>query len=684
MSSRKPNRLINEKSPYLRQHAYNPVDWYPWSEEAFEKAKKEDKPIFLSIGYSTCHWCHVMEKESFEDEEIAEILNKYYVPIKVDREERPDIDAFYMTVCQAMTGSGGWPLTIIMTPDKEPFFAGTYFPKESYFGRPGLKDILLKIAELWEKDRKRVLSTAKQLVKSIEEATKEKAHGNLSEDTLHRAFGELYVNFDHTYGGFGNAPKFPIPHNFMFLGRYYYRYKREEAKKMIEKTLTMMRMGGIYDQVGFGFHRYSTDREWLLPHFEKMLYDQALLLIAYTEAYQLTKNELFKRTVEEIVDFLKRDMLSPEGAFYSAWDADSEGEEGKFYTWTYRELKDVLDEEEFKFLEKYFNIKEEGNYLEEATKTRTGRNILYIGKNYEEALKDKNFFEEFEKIRRKLLEVRKRRVKPLRDEKILTDWNGLTIAGLSYAGKVLGNEEFIKLAHNCAKFILKNMKKDGKLMHRYMEGEVSIPGFLEDYAFLIWGLLELYEATMNSDYLIEAKELQDIQNKYFLDEEGGFYQTPEFFTDIPVRKKEIYDGAIPSGNSVSFYNLLRLGRMLGLKDYENIALKGLESFSWDISNFPSAHTFSLISLDLKVNGSREIVIVPKEEGWKEYKEELDKFYIPDTLIVLNDEKAKTLSDYFKNFPKNEKTSYYICENYACRNPIYEGKRLIEEVRGKSV
>ncbi len=392
MVLRKPNRLINEKSPYLRQHAHNPVDWFPWCEEAFERAKREDKPIFLSIGYSTCHWCHVMERESFEDEEVAQILNKHFIPIKVDREERPDIDAFYMGVCQAMTGSGGWPLTIIMTPDKKPFFAGTYFPKESSFGRVGLKDILLRIVELWEKERDKVLRVAENLTSFLEESLKGRGRGKLGEEALHRAFEELYNSFDPTYGGFGSSPKFPIPHNLMFLGRYYYRYKRKEAKEMIERTLMGMRMGGIYDQVGFGFHRYSTDREWLLPHFEKMLYDQALLLLAYTEAYQITKNELFKRTAQELVEFLMRDMLSPEGAFYSAWDADSEGVEGKFYTWTYEELKEVLGEEELQFLKDYFNVREGGNYFDEATKSKTGRNILYIGNNYEKVLKDENFF----------------------------------------------------------------------------------------------------------------------------------------------------------------------------------------------------------------------------------------------------------------------------------------------------
>ncbi|WP_461831272.1 thioredoxin domain-containing protein [Aquifex sp.] len=676
MDKRKPNRLIKEKSPYLRQHAYNPVDWYPWSDEAFEKAKKENKPIFLSIGYSTCHWCHVMEKESFEDEEMAEILNKYFVPIKVDREERPDIDAFYMSVCQAMTGSGGWPLTIIMTPDKEPFFAGTYFPKESFFGRPGLKDILLKIKELWEKDREKLLNTAKHLVKALEEASKEKAEAQLGEDVLHRAFSELFSSYDEHFGGFGNAPKFPIPHNLMFLGRYYYRYKREQALRMIDKTLTAMRMGGIWDHVGFGFHRYSTDKEWLLPHFEKMLYDQALLLIAYTEGYQLLGKELFRRTSEEIVEFLKRDMLSPEGAFYSAWDADSEGEEGKFYTWSIDELREVLTPEELEFTIKVFNLQKEGNYLEEATKRKTGRNILYVGREYEEVAKelgmDKESFEKkLKDVREKLLKAREKRVKPLRDEKILTDWNGLAIAGLSFSGRALGKEEWIELAKGCADFILERMVDEkGLLLHRYMEGETKYYGFLEDYAYLIWGLLELYEATLESNYLEKALELQKVQIKHFWDEEnGGFFQTPDFFTDVPVRKKEVYDGATPSGNSVSAYNLIRLGRLIGKKELEEYGYKTLNAFSWEIANFPSAHTFSLIALDLIVNGSKELVIVPKDNSWTEIKGQLDSEYIPDLLILLKDEKTEKLSEFIASMkPLDGKTTYYLCKGYACEEP----------------
>lgn len=628
-----------------------------------------------------------MEKDSFEDEEIAEILNRYFVPIKVDREERPDIDAFYMSVCQAMTGSGGWPLTIIMTPDKEPFFAGTYFPKESFFGRPGLKDILLTIKELWEKDKDRVLNTAKYLVKALREAAKEKAEGSLGEEVLHRAFSELFLSYDEHFGGFGKAPKFPIPHNLSFLGRYYYRYKREQALKMIDKTLTMMRMGGIYDQVGFGFHRYSTDKEWLLPHFEKMLYDQALLLIAYTEGYQLLKKDLFRRTVYEICEFLERDMLSPEGAFYSAWDADSEGEEGKFYTWSLQELKEVLDEDELNLVKRVFNLREEGNYLEEATKRRVGRNILYVGKTYEEVAKElgmttEELLNRLDKIRKKLFETREKRVKPLRDEKILTDWNGLAIAGLSYAGRSLGEEKFIEMAKGAAEFILNNMVDEkGYLLHRYIEGEAKFPGFLEDYAYLIWGLFELYEATLEERYLKEAVRLQELQIKHFWDEEnGGFFQTPDFFTDIPVRKKEVYDGATPSGNSVCAYNLIRLGRILGCRELEDYGIKTLQAFSWEISNFPSAHTFSLIALDLVINGTKELVAVNLKDKRKLH--EIYKEYFPDLLVALKTPEVAKVSEFIASIPEGGKEAYYLCRNYSCERPSDKLEEVVKRLKGE--
>jgi len=422
--NKKPNRLIKEKSPYLRQHAYNPVDWYPWGEEAFEKANKEDKPLFISIGYSTCHWCHVMEKESFEDPEIAEILNKYFVPIKVDREERPDVDSFYMDACIALTGHGGWPLTVFATPDKKPFYVGTYFPKEGRWGRPGLKEVLLTIAELWQKDRQRLLKSAEEITKVVSSRKQTTPLENIELDPslLHRAFEELKAQFDPVFGGFGEAPKFPTPHKLLFLNRYYYRYGEKEALRMVELTLTRMRLGGIYDQIGGGFHRYSTDRYWLLPHFEKMLYDQAMLIFAYTEGYLLTDKKLFKETVFEIFEYLKREMLSPEGGFYSAQDADSEGEEGKYYTWSVDELKKVLTPEEFELAKRLYNVEERGNYLEEATRRYTGRNILYLEKELKDLAEELNIPpEELQKkvkqINEKLLKERLKRGKTFNGQK---------------------------------------------------------------------------------------------------------------------------------------------------------------------------------------------------------------------------------------------------------------------------
>ncbi|WP_457600391.1 thioredoxin domain-containing protein [Hydrogenivirga sp.] len=686
MKTKKANRLIKEKSPYLQQHAYNPVDWYPWGEEAFEKAEKEDKPVFLSIGYSTCHWCHVMERESFEDEEIARILNENYVPVKVDREERPDIDSVYMSVCQMLTGSGGWPLTIIMTPDRKPFFAGTYFPKESIYRRPGLKDILLRIAELWRTDRQKVLTAASQIVEALSQSEEESYIGEaLDEAVLHKGFAELYHSYDETYGGFGNALKFPIPHNLLFLLRYYRRTGNEKALHMVSHTLKKMRLGGIWDHVGFGFHRYSTDREWLLPHFEKMLYDNALLMVAYSEAYQATGEEFFAQVVEEVAEYLIRDMLSPEGAFYSAEDADSEGEEGKFYTWTLKELEELLNEEELKIAFRVFGIEEEGNFLEEATRRRVGKNILHMKRELKEYAEELGYEpdvlkQKLEEIRSRLFKKREERVRPLRDEKILTDWNGLAIAGFAKAGVALGRRDFVQRAQKAADFILGNMfDEEGRLLHRYKDGEASINAFLEDYAYLVWGLTELYEASFETRYLKKAKELTDFALEHFWDEENlGFFHTPDFGEKVLVRKKDIYDGATPSGNSVMAYNLVRLGRLLGNRDYERRADQTLRAFSQVISSFPGAHTFSLLALDLLVKGSFELIGVG--EGAREVLLALERAFLPEGLFGVRDELFEELSEMAKGLHEKEgKTTYYLCRNFSCEAPITDPDELRERL-----
>ena len=686
---RKPNRLIKEKSPYLRQHAYNPVDWFPWCEEAFEKAKREDKPIFLSIGYSTCHWCHVMERESFEDEEIAKILNENFVSIKVDREERPDIDAVYMSVCQMMTGSGGWPLTVIMTPDKKPFFAGTYFPKESLYGRPGLKDILLRIAYLWKNQREKLLQAGEEVYKALSaEARESYADALPDESAIHRAFAELYQNYDEIYGGFGNAPKFPIPHNIMFLLRYYRRTKNPKALEMALSTLKKMRLGGIWDHVGFGFHRYSTDRRWILPHFEKMLYDNALLMIAYTEAYQITRDDFFARTVEEIARYLTRDMRTEEGAFMSAEDADSEGEEGKFYTWSLEELERVLSEEELKLSVKIFNLEEEGNFYEEATRRKTGRNVLYIGRDLEEVAKELGMDEgelrqRLEEIRVKLFKAREERVRPLRDDKVLTDWNGLAVGAFAKAGVALGREDFVEVARRCADFLLEKMiTEEGNLLHRYKDGSAGIPAFLEDYAYLVWGLTELYFATFEGGYLERAFELTQRALELFWDEDNlGFFQTSPLHETVLVRKKEVYDGALPSGNSVMAYNLVRLGRLLSRRDLEEKARLTLNGFSQVLKSFPSAHTFSMIALDLLLEGTFELVAVPKEKEALENLRSIQVHFLPEGLFAVKESTLEDLSDFFKGVnPLNGKPTYYLCRNFSCEKPTTDW----EEVRNSLI
>lgn len=601
------NRLLYEKSPYLQQHAHNPVNWFPWKEEAFNKANKENKPVFLSIGYSTCHWCHVMAHESFEDESVARLINEIFIPVKVDREERPDIDKVYMQVAILMTGSGGWPLTIFLTPDKTPFFAATYIPKNNQYGHKGLIEILQQVKELWKYQQNKLLEQGNQLIDALQKNSVNLNGEILTNEILERAYQEFSDRFDNKAGGFGKAPKFPSPHQLLFLLRYWKRTENEQALAMVEKTLQSMQAGGIFDHIGFGFHRYSTDKNWILPHFEKMLYDQALLSMSYLEAYQMTGKIIYSDTARNILNYVTRDMMSEEGGFYSAEDADSEGEEGKYYLWTEKELKDILDKDEFVFVKKYFNIETEGNLYKKGQPGEIfgNRNIFYKG--FQEQTRADITKEivvsdtgKWEKIREKLYGIRAKRIPPDKDRKILTDWNGLIIAALAKAAQVLEDEDFLEAAKKAADFIFRRLEDSSNhLLHRYSEGDAAIPGFLDDYVFLIWGLLELYKATFSNEYLQKALDLNKVLFLDFWDEKnGGFYFTSANNEQLLIRQKEVYDGAIPSGNSVAFYNLIKLADFTGNKQFKQRAYQLLKAFSPMVEQNPSAYAYFLTGVDL--------------------------------------------------------------------------------------
>ena len=602
-----PNRLISEKSPYLRQHAHNPVDWYPWGQEAFNKAERENKPIFLSIGYSTCHWCHVMERESFEDEQVAGLLNDAFVSIKVDREERPDIDHVYMTVCQLMAGSGGWPLTIIMAPDKKPFFAGTYFPRENAFGRIGMVELIPRLKQMWETDRPKLIQFSGEITERLRQentsALPEQPVGSVLDD----AFQQLRLQFDRDNGGFSQAPKFPTPHILLFLMRYGKRTGNHEAMQMVAKTLDAMRDGGIHDHVGFGFHRYSTDAHWLVPHFEKMLYDQAMLCIAYTEAFQATGNAAYRKTAEDILTYILRDMASPEGGFYSAEDADSEGEEGRFYLWTHEEITRVLDPDDADLLCSLFNIQRGGNFAEQAEAGQAGSNILHrVGRTHtkaeekEDPDEDKDIRLRTEKALARLFAVRELRVHPGKDDKILTDWNGLMITAFAKAAQAFQRPDYAGAAARSADFILTRLRTpDGRLLHRYRDGDAAFPAYADDYAFLVSGLIDLHLATSEVRYLEEALHLNSIFIRHFWDnEQGGFFFTADDGEQLLVRRKEVYDGATPSGNSVALLNLLRLANITGDQNIAEMAAKTARSFFALVKQAPTAYTYFLTALDL--------------------------------------------------------------------------------------
>ena len=675
------NKLINEKSPYLLQHAYNPVNWYPWGEEAFKKAEEEDKPIFLSIGYSTCHWCHVMERESFEDEEVAQVLNDNFISIKVDREERPDIDNIYMTVCQALTGRGGWPLTIVMTPDKRPFFAGTYFPKKSKRGHSGLLCILNRIQSAWKSNKASLLESSEEVISVLRQADERRSTEELSVQEIHDLIEKIFQDFkdlfDEKYGGFRTAPKFPTPHNLMFLLRYWKLTTDHDALHMVQKTLDYMYRGGIYDHIGYGFSRYSTDRQWLVPHFEKMLYDNALLAIVYLELYQITNKKDYAKIAREILDYVLRDMTSPQGGFYSAEDADSEGEEGKFYVWTPQEIKDVLGEKDGSEFCELYDITPEGNFGEKSIP-----NLIGVKKGKIEIDK------KFANLRQRLFEVREDRVHPHKDDKILTSWNGLMIAAMSIASRVLDDKKYLQAAEGAIDFIDNNLiREDGRLLARYREEDAAYLGYVDDYAFLIWGLIELYETNYKAKYLSMALKLnQDLLEYFWDEEEGGLYFYGKDSEELLVRPKEIYDGATPSGNSVATLNFLRLSKLMGKEKLMEKAEEQFKFFGGQIKKNPTAYTYFLSALLFMQSKGKEVVIAGKKDqtNTKKMLATVKKKFSPFTVTLFNNEEEKDELSNLAPFVAEQKQikgkpTAYICEDFTCQAPITDLQKFTKRL-----
>lgn len=629
------NHLKNETSPYLLQHADNPVDWYPWCGEAFERAKSEDKPVFLSIGYSTCHWCHVMAHESFENSETAELLNKNFISVKVDREERPDIDSVYMTVCQAFTGSGGWPMSVFMTWDKKPFFAGTYFPTTPRFGMPSFRDVLNAVVMQWDTEREKLIQSAENITDMLKNT--ESVKGNkVNGDIVETAAEMLRKSYDSIYGGFGSAPKFPIPHELMFLMYYAKINSDETAQKMAEKTLIQMRKGGIFDHIGGGFSRYSTDRYFLAPHFEKMLYDNALLIIAYSAMYSLTGTKKYLETAMKTADYVLREMTSPESGFYSAQDADSEGVEGKYYTFTLDEIMSVLGDKGKHFSET-FDITEHGNFE---------------GVNIPNLLKSGDLDTDFEAEFQSLYEYRKKRTKLHLDDKILLSWNSMMIAAMSMLYRVSHYEKYLCAAENAQRFIEDNMSDGEHIYTIFRDGKRSDTAFLEDYAYYIAALIEMYNSTLDNKYLMRAEELCAEAVKRFSDKNGGFNmcETTELFKN----PKELYDGAVPSGNSIMAYDLIRLHQLTEKEEYRECAEKQLDFMSAQSQDYPSGHCMFLLAKLLNEAPPPRVIISAKGSP------DISNLpFLANVTVVQADNKYPLL---------NERTTFYVCRGNTCLPP----------------
>ena len=681
-----PNRLIHESSPYLRQHANNPVDWYPWSGEALERAVQEDKPILLSVGYSACHWCHVMERESFEDPGIASLMNEHFVSIKVDREERPDIDSIYMGAVQAMTGQGGWPMTVFLTPDGKPFYGGTYFPPEERGGLPSFPRVVTTMAEVYRNRRGDVVNTTNQLIAHMRQMTRS-APGiePLTDDIMVEAARELRKQFDDKYGGFGLQPKFPQPMTLEFLLRQYLRSEDPSALEMVELTLDQMARGGIYDQLGGGFHRYSTDTYWLVPHFEKMLYDNALLARLYLHAFQVTGRPMYRRIVEETLDYVVREMTSPEGGFYSAQDADSEGKEGKFFVWRPEEVVEVLGAEDGKLVNDYYGVTKHGNF--------EGRSILNVPTPLPDFARnvgmDVDALEQrLGEARAKLLERRSTRIAPERDDKALTSWNGLMLAAFAEAAVVLDRDDYRQVGEANGAFLLdKLVDESGRLLRTYKDGQAKLYGYLEDYAFLVDGLLLLHEATFGERWLQAAIELGGAMADLFWDEASQqFYDTGSDHEELVIRPRDLTDNAAPAGSSMAVSVLLRLAVLTGDSAYNARAATSLRSARAVMQRYPTAAGHWLGALDFYLSKTKEIVIVGEREdgGTAELVREVFRSYLPNRVFVGSPEGIGGGSDLpllQERQLTNGRPTAYVCENYVCQLPVNDAGELAKQLVG---
>jgi uncharacterized protein len=684
-----PNHLISEKSPYLQQHAHNPVDWYPWGEAAFAKARAEDKPIFLSVGYSTCHWCHVMERESFESAELAAILNRWFVPVKVDREERPDVDRVYMTFVQASTGSGGWPMSVFLTPELKPFFGGTYFPPDNRYGRPGFGAILQRLAEAWGKDRERIEQSSKDVVAQLAHYTSTGSPSTRMPDqtVLDSAFQQFRRMYDSAHGGFGSAPKFPRPVVFNFLLRYYVRSQNKEVKQealeMTLHTLRAMANGSMHDQLGGGFHRYSVDERWFVPHFEKMLYDQAQLAISYLEAFQITHDPFYAKIARSTLDYVLRDMTAPEGGFYSAEDADSvidpanpkEKGEGAFYIWSAAELRDALGEDPFPEFARVYGVRRDGNVPDDPHGEFTGKNILYLQESLDDATET-----QLQPVKAALLALRSRRVRPHLDDKILTAWNGLMISAFAKAAQVLDDARYLEAAQRAVGFILTRMYdgRSASLLRRYRDGEAAIAGFLDDYAFFIAALLDLYEADFEQRHVETGLRLADKMRELFEDTvEGAFFSTATGDSNLVLRMKDDYDGAEPSGNAVALMDLLRLAHFTDRADYREAAERTLRALGSKIAQQPVAVPQMLVGLDYYLAARREVVIAgpPDSEQTRELLRHVRARFLPHTITLRAG--APFFPGPASMHEIDGQPAVYVCNNYACQLPTSQLSTLDE-------